>query len=143
MKISGGDTNIGWTETLIDPFVIEVERVLSHRQARNQFLGSDLFGEPAWEILLSAFVALRRSRVCVVESLARELNLSSSDMQHWIERLVERGLLEDHGLTIVITKRADDKIRRLLAAYLREMSQEFGPGDGILQFSSGSVTEGE
>ena len=143
MKISGGDTNIGWTDRLIDPFVAEAERVLSNRQARNQFLGPDLFGEPAWEILLSAFVASRRSRVCVVESLARELNLSSNDMRHWIERLVERGLIEDHGLTVVITRRADDKIRRLFTAHLREMAQEFGPGDGILQFSSSSVAEGE
>src|SRR6056297_815638 len=103
MKILNAETRTGWTDNLIHPAIVQAERIFAHRKVRNQVLGPDLFGEPAWDILLYAFIASGNSRVCVVGALSEELGLSQSDIRFHIERLSERGLIEDHGVTMAIT----------------------------------------
>ncbi|MEP1420316.1 MAG: hypothetical protein ABJK59_00915 [Erythrobacter sp.] len=142
MKILDGDTRGRWTDRLIDPLIVQAERFLASRQVRDKTLGPDLFGEPAWEILLSTFITAGHSRVCVVHPLADELHLSQSDMRNWIVRLSERGLIEDLGVTIAITPRAEAMMRDMFAAHHRSFSQDFGGGDGLLHFSSGRIAKG-
>lgn len=143
MKTLNAQTRSGWTDTLTDTAIVQAERVFAHRKARSQILGSDLFGEPAWDILLYAFIASGNSRVCVAGRLAEELDISVNDMRCWIERLSEQGLIEDHGVTISITTSAQTKIRQLLNAHVREVMHDFGAGDGVIQFSSVGMSESE
>ncbi|MEP0392526.1 MAG: hypothetical protein ABJ205_07485 [Erythrobacter sp.] len=139
MKILDGDTRGRWTDGLVDPLIVQAERFLTSRQVRDKTLGPDLFGEPAWEILLSTFIAAGHSRVCVVQPLAYELHLAKSDMRNWIVRLSERGLIEDLGVTIAITPRAEAMMRDTLAAHHRSFAQDFGGENGLLHFSSGRI----
>lgn len=143
MRIAFADTNRGWTKDLGDIVVAQAERVFMHRKARNELISPDLLGEPAWDILLYAFVAAGKSRVCWVETLAREVRLCPDATRGWIERLAARDLVEDCGASIVITPHADAIMRRIFRAHLIDIDIEFGPKDGMIQFSSGSVSEGE
>lgn len=42
------------------PLFREAERILAYRQHRLELIGQDLFGEPAWDILLCGYVAIRK-----------------------------------------------------------------------------------
>lgn len=143
MRIAFGDTRRGWTENLGDIVIAQAERVFLHRKARNELISHELLGEPAWDILLYAFVTAGKSRVCWVETLAREVSLSPAETRGWIGRMAARDLIEDCGASIVITPRADAIMRRIFKAHMMDIGMEFGPADGIIQFSSGSVPEGE
>ncbi|KEO91378.1 hypothetical protein EH31_01570 [Erythrobacter longus] len=143
MKIAFGDTSKGWTDRLGDPVVAQAERLFAYRQERIQLIDPELLGEPGWDILLYAFITAGSSRVCRPEALAKELRLSSDAIRNWIERLAERDLLQDCGATTRITPHGEAIMRRLLNAHLKDMARELGAGDGLIQFSSGSVPEGE
>lgn len=134
---------LGWTHNLVDPLVLQAEKIFSLRQARKLFLDPDLFGEPGWEILLCAFIATGQGRHLSEKALAEELKLSLPVTQKWTELLVSRGLICDEDNAVSLTADADAIMRRMLGTQIGAFLQDFSAGDGVLQFSSGHIPEGE
>jgi DNA-binding MarR family transcriptional regulator len=58
---------------------------------------SDIFGEPAWDILLDLYIAHeRRQSICLSDaSLGAGVPLSTA--QRWVKQLLSRGLLVRHN----------------------------------------------
>lgn len=131
----------GWTYKLVDPLVVQAEKIFAQRQARNLVIDPDLLGEPGWDILLCAFIANGRERYCTPKDLAQELRLSQAMTDRWIAILESRDLIESCELGIRASEKADQLLRTMFGAQLRELSQELGGGDGRLYFSSGNGTK--
>lgn len=78
------------------------------RRARERYISGDLFGEPAWDILLDLFIAKARGQRVSVTSVCIASQVPPTTALRWI------GLLQDEGL---IVRDDDDKDRR--RAFLR------------------------
>lgn len=76
-------------------------RTARRRLLRRQLVGADeLFGEPAWEILLDLFIHEREAKPVSVSSAFIASGLPTSSAQRLIQRLCDAGLLmreADHG----------------------------------------------
>ena len=129
--------NAGWTHNLVDPVLLQAEKVFRQRQARGGFLDADLLGEPGWDILLYAFVATGNLKETRIDDLACELNLSISVTERWVELLVGKDLLEEPSDCIAITRHGDAILRQMFRALMRDTMQELGGGDGVLRFCGG------
>lgn len=70
-----------------------VTRVLAFRRARVTYFGADLFGEPAWDLLLELYLAeLDHVRLSVSKACSRAYVPNSTAMR-WITKLIESGLV--------------------------------------------------
>jgi DNA-binding MarR family transcriptional regulator len=76
------------------PLDIMAERLLQQRHARSRFLPPSLFHEPAWEILLSLFVAQRRGKTLNVKHLVDEVDAPVTTSQRWIDTLAHMKLVQ-------------------------------------------------
>ncbi len=70
------------------------KRLKAMRDSRSSMLDPSLFGEPAWDILLSLFVAEGEGYRLKVTSLAFESGVTGSTVLRWIDRLLELGLIQ-------------------------------------------------
>jgi hypothetical protein len=64
------------------------------RRRRERFLPPDLFGEPAWDILLDLFIAGVTEREISVSSACLASAVPETTALRWIGELVERGLVK-------------------------------------------------
>lgn len=71
-----------------------VRQIVARRSVRAQFLDSDLFGEPGWDMLLDLYVALRRGRRLSVTALCLSAGVPNSTALRWVRELTTRGLIE-------------------------------------------------
>jgi DNA-binding MarR family transcriptional regulator len=69
------------------------KRIITARQKRSQYLATKLLGEPAYDMLLSLFVASLEQRPMSVSELVRASGVPSTTALRWI------GVLQDHGMT--------------------------------------------
>ncbi|WP_308514428.1 MarR family winged helix-turn-helix transcriptional regulator [Sphingomonas flavescens] len=67
------------------------EDIRCMRQARNQRLPADLFGEPAWDILLLLYG--EGMSPCGAEDIAAELDAPTTTVMRWIIALTSRGFV--------------------------------------------------
>jgi DNA-binding MarR family transcriptional regulator len=74
--------------TLLDAAQQELER----RRRRNKVLPEEMFGEPAWEILLQLYVEQQGTRLNIAR-LTSYLNLSASTVLRWLNYLHDKQLL--------------------------------------------------
>ena len=58
------------------------------------FPHADLFGEPAWDIMLSLFSAQEEARQVPVAEIARAANIPADLAAHHLAQLERRGLVE-------------------------------------------------
>ncbi len=71
-----------------------VRAVIAGRRLRDRFLDPDLFGEPAWDMLLDLYAArLEHARVSV-SSLCIAAAVPSTTALRWLRTLTESGLVE-------------------------------------------------
>ena len=63
------------------------QTLLNQRQSRKKFMPASLFHEPAWEILLSLFIARERNRTLNVKHLVRLIDAPVTTSQRWIDQL--------------------------------------------------------
>ncbi len=71
-----------------------VRAVISERRLRDRFLDPDLFGEPAWDMLLDLYAArLEHARVSV-SSLCIAAAVPSTTALRWLRTLTDCGLVE-------------------------------------------------
>lgn len=80
-----------------------VRAVIAARRRRARFFPSDMFADPAWDILLDLYLAEIEQRRTVVSSLCAAAYVPATTALRWITSLVNRGML---------TRRADPLDRR-------------------------------
>ncbi len=71
-----------------------VRRIIRQRQARSRFFDSDLFGDPAWDMLLDLTAARGEGKPVSVTSLCIAAGVPATTALRWIKQLVEIGLFE-------------------------------------------------
>jgi len=69
-------------------------QIYDARRARNRVLGSDLFGEPAWDILLALYCCPARGEALTVTSLSLAAEIKPTTGHRWQEYLTEKGLIK-------------------------------------------------
>jgi len=81
----------------------QVRAVITGRQRRARFFPSDMFADPAWDILLDLYLAEIEQRRTVVSSLCVAANVPATTALRWMTSLIDRGML---------TRRSDPLDRR-------------------------------
>lgn len=61
---------------------------------RRHFFGADLFGDPAWDVILSLYCAEGRGEQLSVTALGQSAGLPQSTVSRWLPELVRKGLVE-------------------------------------------------
>jgi DNA-binding MarR family transcriptional regulator len=61
------------------------------RGRRREFLGNDLLGEPAWDMLLALYVASLENSSITVSHLAADSGVPASTALRWLGALKDRG----------------------------------------------------
>lgn len=98
---------------LPSPLFREAERILAYRQDRLALIGQDLFGEPAWDILLCGYVASRKGGGCLIEDMQAITRLSSASIRRWLIVLETRGLVQANEAAFAITLDAEARLNNL------------------------------
>jgi hypothetical protein len=80
-----------------------VRSVIAARRRRARFFPSDMFADPAWDILLDLYLAEIEQRRTVVSSLCAAAYVPATTALRWITSLANRGML---------TRRSDPLDRR-------------------------------
>ena len=107
-----------------------VKDILRFRRLRNRLLGGDLFGEPAWDILLELFAADWSGDKLSVSAACYVSGVPSSTALRWVVRLEREGWIQrvDDPLDgrrswLMLTDRAERSMREVVsqmaAAFVR------------------------
>lgn len=75
------------------PSSAQLKQLLAARRARATFFGAHLFADPAWDILLQAYVALLDQEPLLVSTICRESVVPATSALRWINVLEQDGLL--------------------------------------------------
>jgi len=95
--------------------------VLNSRRVRTRFFHRDLFGEPAWEILLALYITEQSASRLTTSRLAEWIEAPLSTVVRWIRTLEEESLVGrvDHPTDRrIVFIRLLEKGRKALDAYL-------------------------
>ncbi len=76
----------------IDP--AKLRSAIRARRARDRFFPADLFGEPAWDMLLDLALAAAERRAVAVSSLCIAAAVPTTTALRWIRNLCDAGLFE-------------------------------------------------
>jgi hypothetical protein len=68
--------------------------LLKQRQLRHRFLPTEIFHEPAWDMLLALFVAEHDGRTMNVKTLVSSAEAPVTTSQRWIDHLARIGLID-------------------------------------------------
>lgn len=84
-------------DRVCDPDVANVAHYLKARRRRQEIFSSELFADPAWDILLDLFVADAERRPVCVSSACIASGVPSTTALRWIKKLEEQRLIERHA----------------------------------------------
>ncbi len=76
----------------LDP--ARLRQAIRARRARERFFPADLFGEPAWDMLLDLALAAAEARDVAVSSLCIAAAVPTTTALRWIKNLCDAGLFE-------------------------------------------------
>lgn len=71
--------------------------ILDVRRARSRFLPPELFGEPAWDLLLELFVADAKGQRLTARNVSGSASVAPSVMTRWLKHLSQVGLIVGDG----------------------------------------------
>lgn len=94
------------------------ERLYAERRKRDEFFPPTLFGEPAWDLLLTLFVARDDGRAITLPEAYRAARIDERHGPTLIERLVASGLVErshNRGDAVLLTDHGMDRLSDYLA----------------------------
>lgn len=104
----------------------EVRSIIKVRRARTRFFESELFSDPAWDMLLDLAAARLEGRKVPVSSLCIAGGVPATTALRWIRMMTDQGLLEraadpedGRRIFIELTDCAFERMRR----YLHEASR--------------------
>jgi DNA-binding MarR family transcriptional regulator len=99
-----------------------VKEILRARRRREKVFGDDLFGEPAWDILLELFAAEQAQQRLSVSSVCYVSAVPATTALRWIKRLEDEGWLERRcdpldarRYWIELSPRASETMRKFVA----------------------------
>ncbi len=87
---AGGFVNPAGQPPLPDPRM--VRQVIANRQARARFFDAELFGDPAWDMLLDLTAARGEGAQVSVTSLCIAAGVPATTALRWLTQMVEAGL---------------------------------------------------
>ena len=90
-----------------DLWLLAAKDLYKERLARRRYFSANLFGEPAWDILLDLYIAEKENRVTSVTSACLGAQVPQTTAIRWIR------MLEQEGLVVRDQDRHDGR-RRLL-----------------------------
>ena len=100
---------------------LAVEIVRSRRQRSAVFGDGDLFGEPAWDILLALYIAEQGQQKLSVSSVSDAARLPLATGLRWMEKLEKDGWVhrtpdssDRRRSWVLLTERASNRMRRYL-----------------------------
>lgn len=79
------------------PRRLNAERLIAERRARRAYFASDLFHEPAWDMLLSLYLANDEGRILNVKALVASSDAPVTTSQRWIDHLSKLRLIDRVG----------------------------------------------
>lgn len=98
--------------------------VYDARRRRNRVFNEQLFGEPAWDMLLALYCLPKRGIVLGVTSLAHAANVPPATGHRWQKTLIDEGLIERGPLVSDSRQqlvRLTDRARVLMQRYLTRL----------------------
>ena len=105
------------------------EQILDLRRQRGEQFGSMMFGEPAWEMLLAAYVGEQHHDRSTISSLTTIAGISHSVALRWLTFLLGEGLVQQDAhpersdrLTVRLTDRSRQALERYLTGTFAEWS---------------------
>ncbi len=105
-------------------------QLLKLRRDRQRIFSADIFGEPAWDMLLDMFVQHADGKRISVKSLCIGSGVPNTTALRWISVLVAEGFLMrepsyiDRRITyIYLTRKGYESIRECLIGYLSSMKK--------------------
>jgi DNA-binding MarR family transcriptional regulator len=110
---------------LPDPRLVRM--IIRQRQLRSQFIDSELFADPAWDILLDLTAARAEHTRVSVTSLCIASGVPPTTALRWIGQMVEAGLLErvedetDRRRAFI---QLSDKAADAMARYFAELGKD-------------------
>ncbi|HEY0628413.1 MAG TPA: MarR family transcriptional regulator [Sphingomicrobium sp.] len=76
------------------PLTAKARDELSRRRARKRYFHRDIFGEPAWEILLALYVTDESGARLTISKLAEWIGVPLTTVVRWVKALEEELLVE-------------------------------------------------
>lgn len=70
-----------------------VQEIIKSRRRRDAIFGADIFGEPAWDLLLELYVAQQQQRRVTISEACRASASPPTTGLRWIGQLEEKGWL--------------------------------------------------
>ena len=108
-----------------DPLSLAVARqAYRDRRRREEIFGGDLFGEPAWDILLDLFIAAKEAKRISITSACIGAAAPSTTALRWLNILEREGLIEREGDSNDLRR----SYVRLTAVGYARMIEFFGEG---------------
>ena len=110
---------------LPDPRLIH--RIIRQRRLRDRYFESELFADPAWDILLDLTAARAEHRRVSVSSLCIAAAVPSTTGLRWIAQMTEMGILvreqdeEDKRRAFIALS---DEVAEAIARYFDELGQD-------------------
>lgn len=112
----------GTGEEALDAHLLLLARaIVGRRSGRAQFLPAEIFGEPAWDMLLDLFIASGNGTSISVSSACIASRAPATTALRWLKRMEELGLVErlndDHDRRRVFV-RITERAKSSLASWL-------------------------
>lgn len=104
-----------------------VRRIIRQRQLRAQFIGGELFADPAWDILLDLTAARAEHARVSVTSLCIASGVPPTTALRWIAQMTEAGLLqrvEDESDRRRAFIELSDRAAEAMARYFHELGKD-------------------
>lgn len=103
----------------------QIRDMIRLRRMREEAFESDLFADPAWDMLLDLMASRLEGRAVSVSNLCIASAVPATTALRWIKLMTDRALLERHAddadarrIFIALSKETADKLQRLLATML-------------------------
>ena len=120
----------------VDPEVLTrlAKAIYQTRQARTRELPAELFGEPAWDILLDLYIQRRHDRRISITSACTGSQVAPTTALRWIATLFEYGLitreedpLDKRRVFVALSQKGERAVVRMLLDYLHRVRSALGP----------------
>ncbi len=93
-RVPPAEETKGKAETASPPDHAEIRAYIRIRRLRERFLPADLFGDPAWDMMLDLFAARLAGERVSVSSLCIAAAVPPTTALRWIGQLTDRGLFQ-------------------------------------------------
>lgn len=97
-----------------DLLLFQAEKIYALRQARSMVVDPVFLGEPAWDLLLCAFISRRRSDVFYLEAAVEDIGVSVETGTRWARALQDQDLFIQERGAYALSEGAEAKMVAML-----------------------------